>query len=299
MGHNNFAALIAARLAGGLTRVVVCQHNSLAAETAPGRPLRFRVLPLLYRLTLPLADAVVAVSDGVAREMERLCKCPAGSILTIYNPAWSPRQASVAAAAARKFRRDPDAPALILGIGRLVAQKDFATLIAAFAIARDQGLHARLVILGDGPLRSALQAQINTLSMNAFCCLPGFTAQPLDLLTQADMLVMSSRYEGFGNVLVEALGCGTPVVTTDCPYGPAEIVDQGRFGEMIPVGDAPQMAAAIMRTAMASPDRAALRDRAEMFTLTRAVAAYAALFTRLCASPHPASGVRSPRQEYV
>jgi len=299
MGHNNCAAIIAARLAGGLTRVVVCQHNSLAAEAAPGRPLRFRLLPLLYRLTLPLADAIVAVSDGVAREMERLCRLPDRSIITIYNPAWSPHQASIADAAARKLQRNPEAPALILGIGRLVAQKDFATLITAFAIAHHQGLHARLVILGEGPLRPALQAQIDDLGINTSCCLPGFTSQPLDLLAQADLLVMSSRYEGFGNVLVEALGCGTPVVTTDCPHGPAEIVDQGRFGEMVQVGDAPQMAAAIMRTIAATPDRAALRNRAATFTLALAVAAYATLFARLCASPIPAHGVRNHRQEYI
>ena len=299
MGHNNVAALIAARLADRGTRVVVCQHNSLAAEAARGRPARFRLLPLFYWLTLPLADAVVAVSDGVAREMELLCKRPYGSIRTIYNPAWSAQQASLAEAASRRAPRDPGAPALILGIGRLVPQKDFATLISAFAIARTQGLRASLIILGDGPERPALQASIDALGLSECCSLPGFTARPLDLLTQADVLVLSSRYEGFGNVLVEALGCGTPVVTTNCPHGPAEIVDGGRFGALVPVADAPLLDAAIRRTATAEPNRVALRARAERFTLTRSVAGYASLFTNLLGNPNPSTRALTIRKEFV
>jgi glycosyltransferase involved in cell wall biosynthesis len=299
MGHNNFAALIATRLAGGPTRIVVCQHNSLAAEAGAGRPARFRLLPLLYWLTLPLADAVVAVSDGVAREMERLCRRPYGSIRTIYNPAWSAQRAELAARAELMRPRAGTAPALILGIGRLVAQKDFATLIDAFAIARNHGLRARLVILGEGPERAALQARIETLGLQDCASLPGFMLHPLNLLAQADMLVLSSRYEGFGNVLVEALGCGTPVVTTNCPHGPAEIVDGGRFGALVPVGDAELMAVAMTRVAATQPDRALLRARAARFTLANAVAAYSALFADLNLNPNPATAARAVFREYV
>jgi glycosyltransferase involved in cell wall biosynthesis/O-antigen/teichoic acid export membrane protein len=288
MGHNNVAASIAARLAGGRTRLVVCQHNSLAAECAPGRPLRFRLLPLAYRLTLPLADRVVGVSHGVAREMERMCARPSLSVLAIHNPAWS-------AVHLRLAHIEPSDPWLadaavpvILGLGRLVVQKDFATLITAFAMARAQGLDARLMVAGDGPEHDALATLITARGLQDCCRLVGFQPNSAALLFRARLLVMSSRWEGFGNVLVEAMGCGTPVVATDCPHGPAEILADGHFGALVPVGDAAAMSQAILLAMRTKPDRAALRVRAEAFSVDRAVTAYAELcagLTRRAAVP--------------
>jgi glycosyltransferase involved in cell wall biosynthesis len=281
LGHNNIAAILAARAARTGTRVVVCQHNALAQECAPGRSLRFRLLPLGYRLALPFAHAAVAVSDGVAREMETLCRRPYGSIHTLYNPAWSREQAAQAEEATGESWLDDGGEPVILGVGRLVPQKDFATLIRAFAMARTGGMRARLLIVGEGPERDALQAQIDRLGVTGTCRLAGFRPNPAALMARARLLVMSSRYEGFGNVLVEALGCGTPVVSTDCPHGPAEIVGGGRFGRLVPVGDVAALADAMVQALDAPPDRARLRARAQDFSLERSVAQYAALFDRL------------------
>ena len=219
MGHNNIAAVLAGRLTGGPTRIVICQHNSLAAECGPGRPLRFRLLPLAYRALLPFAHASIAVSAGVAREIEWMCARPSGSVHTIYNPAWSPSHANAALdPAPHPWLEDGSGP-VIVGIGRLVAQKDFATLIDAFARVRHH-TPARLLILGEGPERPALESRIAGLGLAQACRLPGFVHNPFAAMARASLVVLSSRYEGFGNVLVEAMGCGTPVVSTNCPRGP-------------------------------------------------------------------------------
>lgn len=285
MGHNNIAALLARRLAGGSSKVVICQHNSLAAECGPGRPLRYRALPLAYRALLPLADACIAVSDGVAREMERLCGLPAASVQTIYNPAWSPGLADCAAAA-DPWLEDGGSP-VVLGVGRLVAQKDFSTLLDAFALVR-RTMQARLLILGEGPERPALAARIAALGLEGVCRLAGFVANPPAAMARAALVALSSRYEGFGNVLIESMGSGTPVVSTDCPHGPAEILDGGRYGALVPVGDSQALASAILASLSRAPDTETLRRRAAHFTIDRSVRQYACVFDRLARAARPA-----------
>ena len=277
MGHNNVAAVLAGRLAGGPTKIVVCQHNSLAAECGPGRPLRFRLLPLAYRALLPFADACVAVSAGVAREVERMCARPAGSVHAVYNPAWSPGHARSAGDPVPHPWLEQHSSPVIVGIGRLVPQKDFATLVDAFARVR-QHVPARLLLFGEGPERPALEAQIAELGLGEACRLPGFLPNPFAAMARASLVVLSSRYEGFGNVLVEAMGCGTPVVSTDCPQGPSEILEGGRYGPLTPVGDPAALATAILETLARAADRIGLQRRAEAFTIERAVERYGAIF---------------------
>jgi glycosyltransferase involved in cell wall biosynthesis len=120
--------------------------------------------------------------------------------------------------------------------GRLVPQKDQATLLRALAIARKR-INARLIILGTGPLQASLEKTASDLGIRDAVDFLGFKENPLPYYREADAFVLSSNFEGLGNVLIEALGCGTPVITTDCPYGPAEIVQNGRFGILVPVGD--------------------------------------------------------------
>ena len=280
MGHNNVAAVLAGRLAGGPTRIVICQHNSLVAECGPGRPLRFRLLPLAYRALLPFADASVAVSSGVAREIEWMCARPPGSVHTVYNPAWSPGHASAALDPAPHPWLEAGSDPVVVGIGRLVAQKDFATLIDAFARVR-QHIPARLLIFGEGPERPALESRIAGLNLRQACRLPGFLQNPFAAMSRASLIVLSSRYEGFGNVLVESMGCGTPVVSTDCPRGPSEILENGRYGRLTPVGDPEALAHAIRETLSHRPDRDALQRRAAAFTVERAVEQYAAIFNAI------------------
>ena len=169
---------------------------------------------------------------------------------------------------------------MVLGTGRLSAQKDFPTLVRAFAGLRAQ-TSARLVILGAAstPERTAeraaeLRALAEGLGVGADVDLPGFVPNPYAYMARSAVFALSSAFEGFGNVLVEAMACGCPVVSTDCPSGPAEILAGGAYGPLVPVGDDAALAAALARVLAAPPDRAALRRRAAEFTPERATDAY-------------------------
>jgi glycosyltransferase involved in cell wall biosynthesis len=174
-------------------------------------------------------------------------------------------------------------PPVVLGVGRLSAAKDFGLLVEAFGLLR-QRRQARLVILGqdknaaktarrqeefrDSAARHGAEADV------AF---PGFSDNPFAWMAHAGALAVSSRHEGFCNVIAEALACGCPVVSTDCPSGPSEILEGGRWGRLVPVGDAPAMALALTATLAETPDRDALRRRAQAFSLSAAVDRYAEL----------------------
>ncbi len=280
-GHNNIVALWAKILARSGTAVVVTQHNALSAETVKGKGLKFsRVLPVLYRGFLRFADAVVAVSRGIAEEMSVLAKVSRDRIAVIYNPVISNTfDADKMANCAHPWFKEGEPP-VILGVGRFVELKGFSTLIDAFAKllkTRD----ARLVFLGEGHLRARLEAQVNTLGLKDKVDLPGFVANPLPFMSRAAVLAMSSTNEGFGNVLVEAMTCGTPVVSTNCLYGPPEILDQGRYGKLVPVGDSDSLAKAILSTLDAPLDRHVLEARGREFSVEKAVRDYTVLFESL------------------
>ena len=151
--------------------------------------------------------------------------------------------------------------------------KDFATLLAAFAkvLARRP---ARLIVLGKGRLLPTLTAQAEELGVARHVDFPGFVKNPYAFMAKAGVFVLSSRHEGLGNVLIQAMACGCPVVSTDCRYGPAEILEDGRWGELVPVGDSLALSEAMLRTLDRPPPSEALRERASAFGVDRAVARY-------------------------
>lgn len=280
-GHNSIIALLAAAVSRTRTPVIVTQHNALSLETVKGKGLRYsKLLPVLYRLFLPFADAVVAVSQGVADDMARVAHLPREKIEVIYNPVVSER-----------FQRDMNEPCghlwfqegnppVILGVGRLVELKDFRTLIDAFAKVR-KTKNARLVLLGEGPLRNDLIAQAESLGLKDFVDLPGFYPNPLPFMRQASVLALTSFHEGFGNVLVEAMACGTPVVSTDCAYGPSEILADGKYGKLVPVGNAFALADALLSTLDAPMDATVLRSRGRSFSVKASMDEYLSLFDKV------------------
>ncbi len=271
MEHMNVMAVLAKTLARVPTRVVVTQHCVLS-ERVKQRSWQFRVLPLLYRLVIPFADRIVTVSEGVAHDLERVTGRPRRSMQVIYNGIVTRDLGSDGASPASA--PGPSNAPIVLGMGRLVPQKDFATLIRAFATVA-LGSDARLIILGEGPLRPELENQIRSLGpLSDRISLPGFVANPFPLLRQARLFVLSSRNEGFGNVIAEALACGTPVVSTDCPYGPAEILDGGRYGTLVPVGDAEALSRAVLEALNQEPDRAELARRGQTFSVARCAQQY-------------------------
>jgi glycosyltransferase involved in cell wall biosynthesis len=278
MGHPNLVALAANKLAGKATRVVACHHSHLSNQSKAEGEWQHKILPFLIRRFLRYADAIVAVSQGVADDLARVADVPRERIDVIYNPAVPDDVATLAAQpAGHPWLGQPEP--VVIAIGRLVPLKEFGMLIAATAGLPD----ARLVIMGEGPMLDPLKEEAERVGMSDRVDFAGFQANPYAFLSRARLFVLSSKYEGFGNVIAEALACGTPVVSTDCESGPSEILDGGRFGTLVPVGDQAAMTAA-MSAALAGPhDRAALIARGMEFSVSRAAAAYLALFDRVLA----------------
>lgn len=239
----NVIALLARRLAGGHTLVFPSIRNTLSLETG-SEPVRRFVLRHLARRLYPTAAGIVAVSEGAARDAATTLGLAAARISVISNPTVTPELALLAAAPLDDPWFSECQPPVILGCGRMVPQKDFATLLAAFAILRAQR-PARLVILGDGPLRNDLTGQAEALGIAADVAFPGFDPNPFRYMARAGAFVMSSRHEGSPNVLVQALACGVPVVATDCPSGPGEILPGVPHGRLVKVGDVAALAAAM------------------------------------------------------
>ncbi|HEY0837985.1 MAG TPA: glycosyltransferase [Azospirillum sp.] len=272
----NLAAVAARRLSGVPTRLVLRQSEAVAPSLDGATRLRDRWRLPLLRWLYPQADAIVAISRGVADDLAATVGVRRDRVTVIHNPVDVARAAALAAEPLDDPWFAAGAPPVVLAVGRLVAQKDFATLLDAFARLRARR-PARLVVLGDGPLRAGLRTRAEALGIAADVAFPGFAANPFRFMARAGVFALSSRWEGFGNVLVEALACGCPVVSTDCPSGPAEILEDGRWGALVPVGDADRLAAALDAALDDPGDTDARRRRAADFAPERALPRYAAV----------------------
>lgn len=279
--HVNTALVLANRLAGRPSTVVVSERNTTSVDAAAAETLAVRLahkaIPVIYRM----ADGIATVSEGVADDLAAHYRLPRHRIAVLRNPVVTPDLDRMAAADPGHPWLAPGEPPVVLGAGRLAPQKDFPTLLTAFAEVRRRRPDARLVILGEGADRSALEAQAAELGIAEAVRFPGYDANPYAWMRRAAVFALSSRWEGSPNALVEAMACGTPVVSTDCPSGPREITDGGRLGRLVPVGDAAALAEAIVATLDAPPDRDALIQRAGDYRQETAAAAHLALFERL------------------
>ena len=244
LDHANIVALWAKSLAGSRTRVVVRVATTIASSSKNASNLRERLMPWLIRFFYSQADGIVAISKGVAQDLSRNIGIPAERINVIYNPAVTPELFERAKEPVEHPWFAPGEPPVILGVGRLTKAKDFPTLIRAFELVRRER-PARLMILGEGEERPQLEALIKELGLQEDIALPGFVDNPYAYMARSRVFVLSSAWEGFGNVLVEAMACGCPVVSTDCPSGPAEILENGKYGPLVPVGDITALALAI------------------------------------------------------
>lgn len=264
-------AVLANRLAGRKARVIISDHGALLSQYS-GRRRTLAALRASIRLFYPLADARVGVSRGLAYNLAGLAGLPADQVSAIYNPVPMPLRSEIPADDPWQGR----AGKRILTIGTLKPQKNHALLLSAFdrlAASRE----AVLAIVGTGPIEQELRAEAARRGLADKVLFPGFTATPGDWYAGADLFVLSSDYEGFGNVLVEAMHYGLPVVSTDCPYGPSEILGDGSFGTLVAKGDDAGLAAAMALALEAPRQDERQRARAAEFSVERAVAAYAAL----------------------
>ena len=277
------AATRAARVTGAKTRVIVSARNTLSldSQTMPAsrRAITLRALGVCHKL----ADDVATVSNGAADDLAKTLGLQREKIHVIYNPVVTPSLLSAGAASLSHPWLEPGAPPVVLGVGRLSRQKDFATLVRAFAQVR-QNRAARLMILGHGEERERLEALARELGVAEDVSLPGFVSNPYAYMSRAAAVVLSSQWEGLPAVLIESLALGTPVVSTDCESGPREILRGGADGPLVPVGDAPRMAEAIA-TVLARPRPTIADDVWRPFTLDVAVDQYVRLM-RLEAGQH-------------
>jgi len=244
LDHANLIALIAKALAVTRTRTVIREANIPSRETT--RSHKERLLLRLMRYLYPRADALIAVSQGVADDLVTTLGLNPSRVRVIYNPVVTDQLLQQASEPLIHPWFAKGQPPVILGAGRLVLQKDFATLIRAFAGVRRQA-HVRLVILGEGELRSELEMLVRELGLQGDVALPGFVDNPFPFMARAAVFALSSAWEGLPNVLIQAMALGTPVVSTDCPSGPREILKGGEYGKLVAVGDDRALAEAIQR----------------------------------------------------
>jgi glycosyltransferase involved in cell wall biosynthesis len=271
--HACAVAVVARCLSHCQTRLVLSLHNAIRPERMARKGLKERANPALVRLFYPAAEQIVTVSEELRREALRLIGGRASKFVAIYNPLFSDKLARCAEApTGHPWLERKDAP-VVVAAGRLTPQKGFDTLLRAIALVRRR-LSVRLLVLGEGPERSSLAALSNELGIAAAVAFPGFVANPYAYMRRSDVLAMSSRWEGFGNVLVEAMASGTQVVSTDCPYGPREILAGGKYGALVPVDDPVALADAIVYKIHHPLPVSLLASRASEFSIDRALDLY-------------------------
>jgi glycosyltransferase involved in cell wall biosynthesis len=286
MDGPNVAAAIAVARTAAAPRLVACVQNTISQELTRGRHPVKRVVMTLARYVYPRVDAIVALSHGVAADLVEFAPRAAERVTIIHNAGLDDRLADLAAAPLDGDLPRPRGP-LIVACGRLTAQKGYGDLLDGFgAVHAATGAH--LWILGEGGERAALERRITARGLGAAVRLLGFRRNPYRYMAAADLFVLSSIYEGFGNVIVEAMATGTPVVSTNCPHGPGEIIRDGVTGLLVPVGDPPALAAAMIRVlrdpALAATLAAAGLRRAQDFHIAAIAAQYEALFRRVASS---------------
>jgi glycosyltransferase involved in cell wall biosynthesis len=269
----NLTAILAQRFVNGF-KVVTSEQNtpSLSIRSQPAAGTVLKMMRRLY----PKADRIVAISQGVANDLISLLNLLHEKVTVIYNPVVTPELFEQAKQPVSHPWFEQNQLPVILAVGRLTRQKDFPTLFRAFSLVR-QVRPAKLLILGEGEERANLERLAIELGIQNDVSMPGFCDNPFAFMAKAYVFVLSSAWEGFGNVLVEALACGCPVVATDCRSGPREILGNSRYGRLVPVGDHEALAKAILET-LDNPDFPADRQtrlqRAMEFSVDAAVDKY-------------------------
>jgi len=283
----NVEAVLSHRLARSRARLVLSERTHFSAAGVDAGSSRRQSMSALMRRTYAHADAIVAVSKGVADDLIAQVGVPPERVVVVYNPTVTPEIPVKALEPANHpwFAEGNDGTAVILSVGRIGSQKDYPTLLGAFARVRSRR-PARLLIIGEPRSEYKRERRVGEMNMlaeqlgiAADFSLIGFQDNPYAFMARAQCFALSSRFEGFPNVLLEALACGCPVVSTDCPSGPAEILNNGEFGALVPVGDPDALAAAILATLANPPDRDTLINRAQVFSYETAIDNYEAVFT--------------------
>ncbi|WP_041620246.1 glycosyltransferase [Stanieria cyanosphaera] len=271
MGHVNVVATLAKKLSGIDTKLVLVEQNTLSASKS--NLARANLVPPLMKWLYPSADLVAGVSDGVARDLENCLDFPTGMVKVLHNPIVDDELFANATEPLEHPWFGENQPPVFLAVGRLNPQKDFPNLLQAFAMVR-QKKSARLIILGEGELRSQLEAMAIDLGISEDVALPGFVKNPYAYMSRASCFVLSSREEGLPTVLIEAMACGCTVVSTDCPSGPEEILVGGKYGYLVPIQDSVALSEGMLQALEHPLAQTTLIERANCFSIDSAVEQY-------------------------
>lgn len=241
--HSNIMALLAGTLFG--IKVIVCEHINVGEliRTREGKYMLGLPVARLVKVLYRYAYKVIVVSEGIGANAIEEFNIPERKIRVIHNPINSERISEMSGTPASHPFFNDGVP-VITAVGRLVDQKGFDVLMEAFQLVVSR-IDARLIILGEGPEREKLQKLMGDYGLDGKVSLAGFQGNPFNFVARSDVFVLSSRYEGLPMALLEAMACGVPVIAADCRSGPAEILDGGRCGRLVPVGDVKAFAAAI------------------------------------------------------
>lgn len=260
------------------TRIVVSEHTTWSQSDVVNIFKKGWKIKTTIRFIFPYADAIVCVSKGAADDLAEFALLDRNLISVIYNPVVNEK----------KFLKSIDLlphewwtgnHKRIISVGALIPVKDHTLLIDAFNLLK-QKINVKLLIVGEGDCRKNLESQIKSLGLGADVFLPGFIEEPAPYFQRADLSVLSSRAEGFGNVLVESLSVGTPVVSSDCRSGPNEILCGGKYGILVPQGDRNAMAEAMGKSLSISHDSNILINRSKAFAVEKIVDQYELLLFR-------------------
>jgi len=228
-------------------RVVISQRNYTEREYG-GKSFKNRIMNFLIKKFYKKADSIVVISEGIKESLVRYYQLPEEKIVKIYNPIDLNKAVTINTHKEEKLKINFSEDLFyFITIGRLIPQKDHQTLLYAFGKIHSEYPKSKLLILGEGAGRKNLESIIAKLHLEDSVSLVGFVKNPFDYLQRSDIFVLSSQYEGFGNVLVEAMALGLPVLSTDCPSGPDEILSNGKYGLLTQVGHSDELALAMKK----------------------------------------------------
>jgi len=276
MTYANVVATLATRLSASGTPVAVVEHTTVGMEMGGKRDVTNHLARWIY----PLADRVIAVSEGVAESVRDQTRVDPAQVVVLPNPVPVDAIRERATQSVLVPWLDDSDLEVVLWVGRFAPEKDLPTLIAAFERLHDQRPETRLVLGGTGEERERIEQLVAERGLADLVAMPGYV-DPAPYMARASVFALTSTYEGLPTVLVEALACGCPVVSTDCPSGPREILGEEEWGRLVPVGDAAALAAALAATLDEPPDSDSLRKRADAFASERVLGEYEKLIEDL------------------
>ncbi|HPF79072.1 MAG TPA: glycosyltransferase [Alphaproteobacteria bacterium] len=280
--HVNLVSILARILAGTKkTKIIISERNNLSLRLSEMNIAKRFLLKTMVKIFYPFADQIVGISNGVCDDLRKILKPEKVSFIqTIYNPVVTPDfEEKIKAETASPYPNN--AGVKLVASGRLVLQKDYPTLIRALAIYREKYGAAHLVILGQGVLQDELETLSKSLNIKDNISFMGFVDNPLSVMKHADIFVVSSAWEGFCNVIVEGLYAGLKVVATDCPSGPAEILQNGKYGELVEIGNVEKFAEAIHTVSQKNISAEDQKKRAMDFTVEKKTEEFTELFKKV------------------